>query len=152
VAQRTFTLNTEPHKAVVGDTLLHFLPEVLGTEMLDAYAILQAAQQAAKDGGDAETLRTSLRAVREFLAALMTDESATLLLTLDVITADNVVAASFTDPAAAKASSASLPGSKVRERLQLPQRILLELLEWVMELHGAGTGASARPTMPSAAS
>ena len=150
MAQRTFTLNTEPHEAVVGDTVLHFMPELLGTEMLDAYNILLAAQRTAKDGGDTEALRSTLRSTREFLAALMTEESATRFLTLDVVTADNVVTSSFTDPAQARAMAESLSGARVCDRVQLPQRILTELLEWVMELHGAG--ASGRPTMPSSGS
>lgn len=150
MAQRTFTLNTEPHEAKIGDAVLRFMPEVLGTEMLDAYATLQEAQRDAADSGDPEVVRNTLRSVREFLAALMTEGSATEFLTLDVVTADNVVAASFTVPAQAHASAASLPGSKVRDRIQLPQRILMELLEWVVELHGGG--AAARPTGRSAGS
>lgn len=150
MAKRTFTLNTEPHEAEIGDTVLRFLPEVLGTEMLDAYTTLQAAQQGTADGGDPEAVRATLRSVREFLAALMTEESAGLFLTLDVVTADNVVAASFTTPELAYKSAESLPGAKVRDRIQLPQRTLTELLEWVVELHGGGT--SARPTMPSSGS
>jgi hypothetical protein len=110
VARKQFTINKEPHVAVIGDDLeLQFLPEVMGDEFLEKYG---AMQDAYKDLGvdlnnmtglDVDTLRGAVRILREFLAGLMLPES--------------------------------VPDF---EAARLPDRVLIQLMEWAVELYGGG--------------
>lgn len=112
MATRTFSLNTDPHVAQIGDAELKFQPEILGDEFLDGYTKLSEAQKAV--GGDEAAadpvqVRKVTGALREFLSDLMLPES-----------------------------------REVFANLRLPDRVLIELTEWVTELYGGG--ANARPT------
>lgn len=119
MAERHFTLYTDPHVAHVGPHDLFFEPEVIGTEFVEAYTRLQQVQE---EVTEATTPRkaTATRhakaidlsaaskldpAMRDFLAAFMLPESAELFVTL-----------------------------------RLPQRVLVELIEFVTELYGGGSG------------
>ncbi|MDN3056843.1 hypothetical protein PH213_20275 [Streptomyces sp. SRF1] len=151
--KKTFALNTEPHVADVGGTELLFQPEVMGDDFMDAYAELREAQRGSgvdpDDLSDADPgqLRQVSRALRGFLAHLMLPESAELLTRLDVV-ADGAVIASFQDLEEAQEHADHTTGAKVVDGLRLPDRVLVELMEWVIELYGGGE----RPPMSSSVS
>jgi hypothetical protein len=113
MARKSFTINTEPHVATVGDLELEFKPEVIGGEFLEAYGELREAQSVLSEGKpgelSAEQARDVHKAMREFLAGFML-------------------------PHSAEAFSA----------VSLPDRILVQLLEWISEVYGGGS--TARPT------
>lgn len=161
MAKKSFALNTEPHVADVGGTELHFQPEVMGDEFMDALAGLKTAQKAASgidlddlQSVDPQALRTAARGLRVFLAELMLPESAAVFLRLNVVRA-GVVLESFQDPDEAAAfAEESGEGARVVDELRLPDRILVDLMEWVTELYGGGaderpptsSGGSAKPS------
>lgn len=146
MAVRDFALNTEPHIANVGETQLRFQPEVMGDEFLEAYAVMRDATKrkegvdvAELDTSSPQALRAVTRSLRLFLAELMLPESADLLTRLDVVVGEDVVK-SFNDLDEANAWAASHTGTpaKVRDALRLPDRILVQLLEWTVELYSGG--------------
>lgn len=117
MAEKSFSINTEPHVANIGNHRLEFLPEVVGTDFAEGYATLVEVQQKVKttkasstkhakaEGMDPKTLRELHDGMRAFLSGLMMPDSQELFATL-----------------------------------RLPDRILVQLLEWVAELYGGGSG------------
>lgn len=114
---RTFTLNVDPHAAVIGDVTLWFQAEAVGTEFLDAYKDLRAVQQkvqgskasstkhAKAEDVSTETLAELHAAMRSFVGTFLMPESRDAFTTL-----------------------------------RLPDRVLLQLVEYMAELYGSGTG------------
>lgn len=156
MAKKTFALNTEPHVASVGDTDLLFKAEVMGDEFMDALGELREAQKAASgidledlQSLDSDALRAASRALRNFLAELMLPESAAVFTRVEVI-ADGAVVATYQDRAAAQEHADGIAGAKVADALPLPDRILVQLMEWVTELYGGG--ADQRPPTSSSGS
>jgi hypothetical protein len=158
VAKRTFALNTEPHVATVGGQELEFQPEVMGDEFMDALSELKEAQKAASGVDlddlstvDPDKLRGAARGLRGFLAKLMLPDSAALFTRLDVVK-DGAVLESFQDQEEANAYAAEVKGggARVVDAMRLPDRILVDLMEWVTELYGGG--ADERPPTSSGAS
>ncbi|MFF5655196.1 hypothetical protein [[Kitasatospora] papulosa] len=158
--RKSFALNTEPHVADVGGTELKFEPEVMGDEFLDAYAEMREGQEAKgvdlDNLGDANPadVRRVVRSLRVFLARQMLPESAADFLRVNVIDATGTVLATFDDQggpdglAEAEAFAAEEPGRRIVDVLRFPTRVVVELLEWVVELYGGGD----RPTTSSSAS
>ncbi|MFF0087792.1 hypothetical protein ACFYR1_50550 [Streptomyces canus] len=152
--RRSFALNTQPHVAEIGDTELEFQPEVMGDEFLDSYSEMRDAQQS--KGIDLENLgeadpavvRGTVRALRVFLARQMMPESAGKFLRVNVVDPGGEVLASYDDLAEAEAAATDAPGRRVVDELRLPTRVIVELLEWIVELYGGGD----RPTTSSSAS
>ncbi|MFZ4160425.1 hypothetical protein ACOZDE_18640 [Streptomyces griseoincarnatus] len=156
MAKKTFALNTEPHVATVGDTDLLFKPEVMGDEFMDALHDLQEVQKAASgvdledlQNLDADALRKTARALRGFLAELMLPASAELFTRVDVV-ADGKVVASYGNREEADKHAEGIAGAKAVDTLRLPDRILVQLMEWVIELYGGG--ADERPPTSSSGS
>lgn len=154
MANKSFAINKEPHVAEIGDDLeLEFQPEVMGDEFMDAYQQLRDAQQQSGvdlddlSGVEGTDLRRVTRAVRVFLGGLMLPESAALMLRLDVV-ADGKVMESHDDLDTALARAAELEGARVVDGLRLPDRVLLQLVDWVIELYSGGQ----RPPTQSAGS
>lgn len=155
MTRKSFALNKDPHVADLGDLgELHFTPEVYGDRFLDAYSELQDAQQAlGADGGDTSslsgpTLRALYGAIRTYLTKMMTDESADRFSRYEVSREGQVIEV-FRDRAEADGYAEGL-GAGVRvvdKSMQLPDRVLIEIMEWSIELYGGG--AKARPTGPS---
>ncbi|MCX5326275.1 hypothetical protein [Streptomyces sp. NBC_00120] len=146
---RTFTLNTTPHVATVGETELLFQPEVMGDEFLDAYESLQDSQQSLGvdvnnlAAADPENLRAVVRSLRLFLARLMLPESAQTFAQWEVVKNGQAVSTHATPDEAAQAASEVKGATTVKDAgMRLPDRVLVELLEWVVELYGGGQ----RPT------
>ncbi|MFF0092662.1 hypothetical protein ACFYSF_22250 [Streptomyces canus] len=156
MATRDFAVRTEPHVATLGDLgELHFVAEVFGDEFLDGYNQVQEAQKSL--GGeedltkmDPDALRRIYGSMRQFLATLMTPESAERWLRFEVVKANKVVD-HFRSRDEAEAKAAEL-GATARVRdvsMRVPDRVLVELLEWTTELYGGGND---RPTTPSSGS
>lgn len=161
MARTKIALNTEPHVVEVGDTELLFQPEVMGDEFLDAYGELREAQQAM--GVDVENLsnldtaaiRTAARAMRIFLAKLMLPESAEFFTRVEVVK-DGKVLKDFHDWAEAEvyAAKGKGGGTRVRWGFQLPDRVIVQIMEFVVGLYGGGqdqrpptsSSASAKPS------
>jgi hypothetical protein len=154
MARKTFALETEPHVAALGDgTELHFLPEIYGDRFLDAYAELQAAQEElGSEKGDTEglsgdKLRALYAAIRVFLVKIMTEECADRFNRFEVSRDGEVVEAFRTKEEADLFAETTTGTVRVVDRsIQLPTRLLVELMEWCIELYGGG---QKRPTGPS---
>lgn len=118
--RRKFSLNTEPHVAEIGDNIiLKFKPEVQGTDFIDAYVDIKSVTDRYKASGDGDDSDVDTEALRE--AVVKTHEFVAGFL---------------------------LPESKEEfDRLGLPDRVVAELMEFVMELYSGG-----RPTGRSPAS
>lgn len=144
--QKTFALNREPHVADIGETQLLFQPEVMGDDFVEAYTALRSTQQASgvniddMDGIDPDQLRKVSRGMRTFLGHLMLPESAELFTRLDVVKGGKILG-SFAEPEEAEAFAAKAKGggAKVTDSLRLPDRVLVELLEWVVSLYSGGS-------------
>lgn len=127
MAQKKFTVNTEPHEADLGTAKLYFKPEIMSDELLDAWIPLQAKLDDAREAIDGEATADVSRsdrlaeirergikttqALREFLAELMVPESV-----------------------------------EIFNGLKLSDRVLIELERWLLEVYGI------RPTGPSVGS
>lgn len=154
MARKSFTLNRQPHIADLGEGLeLHFLPEIDGDQFVDAYAELQAAQAATgtedgkTDGLSADALQGLLRAIRTFLARIMTDECAARFDRFEVAKGGKVIEAFQSKEEAEDFADKAGAGHRVNDKsVRLPARVLLELTEWAVELYGGG---QKRPTGPS---
>lgn len=155
MATKDFAIRTENHVANFGDLgTLEFVPEILGDEFLQGYTQVMDAQKALGDNPDLTSMDpTVLREVygnmRQFLASLMTPESAERFLRFEVIKGGKTVA-HFRSRAEAEARAGELGGSSSVEdkSWRLPDRVLVELMEWTTELYGGGD----RPTGPSSGS
>jgi hypothetical protein len=153
--RKSFALNTQPHVAEIGDIELEFQPEVMGDEFMDAYAEMRDAQQSKGvdldnlSEADPSVVRGTVRALRVFLARQMLPESAAKFLRVNVVDSSGEVLASYDDLAEAEACAAERPGRRVVDDLRFPTRVIVELLEWVVELYGGGGD---RPTTSSSAS
>lgn len=151
MAKKTFALNTEPHIADIGGTELRFVAEVMGDAFMDAYEGLREAQRTATgldvddlSGASTDQIRSLTQALRDFLVRLMEADSAEFFSRLNVVV-DGAVVESHTDRATAEERAAGIDGAKVVYAYQLPDRVLVELLEWVVVLYG-GAGGTRPPT------
>ncbi|MFI1703062.1 hypothetical protein [Streptomyces griseoruber] len=152
--RKSFALHTEPHVADIGGTELLFQAEVMGDEFMDAYAELRDAQKAkgvdmdSLAEADPKDVRRTVRALRLFLARQMVEDSADLFLRLNVVSGGETLE-TFQDFDQAEEFAAQHEGARVVDELRLPTRVIVELLEWVVELYGGG---GTRPTTSSSAS
>lgn len=119
MAEKSFAIRTEPHRADIGGTVLLLQPEVVGAEFTDAYAEVRKVQSLVRsvEGGgkasstkhksevDPEALRKISDAMREFVRGFLLEES-----------------------------------RPVFDGMRLPDRVLVELMQWVAELYGGGSG------------
>ncbi|MFI0934571.1 hypothetical protein ACH4RG_22975 [Streptomyces sp. NPDC021019] len=142
--KKSFALNVEPHEAAIGEHTLLFQPEVMGDQFLDAYERLRTTQRAAGVDGDLTAaepavLRQVVDELRVFLANLMLPESAKVFAQWEV-RAGGETLGSYGSPAEAAdaAESAGDGAAVVSVSLPLPDRIMVELLEFAVELYGGG--------------
>jgi hypothetical protein len=105
---KKFSINTEPHRAEVGDETYLFQPEIEGDELLDAWAALRDRVPDRGEGTDGltademrERTRESRLALKEFVGSFMLDESRDAFI-----------------------------GAK------LPDRVVLEMQQWMLETYG----------------
>ncbi|MFD5788566.1 hypothetical protein ACFWH1_18330 [Streptomyces sp. NPDC127037] len=158
MARKQITLNTEPHVVEIGADELLFQPEVMGDEFVEAFTDFREAVLVANgvdlddmDSLTPENLRSIASGMRTFLARLMLPESAELFTRVDVTGADGEVLGSFQSWADATAFVDGLSGQtgKPRWAMRLPDRVLVEIMEFVVELYGGGADQRP-PTSPSA--
>ncbi|MGD9485747.1 hypothetical protein WDH52_21255 [Streptomyces sp. TRM70308] len=143
MANKKFALNTQPHVAEIGDDVtLYFRPEVMGDEFLDSYGRLQETQKFLNvDLSDAASVDLShVRQVnvelRVFLASLMLPESAEEFARWEVQVGGKTVSSHGEPEVARKAAEGRKGATVVDAGLRLPDRVLVELMEWVVELYG----------------
>ncbi|MEV0016704.1 hypothetical protein [Streptomyces tendae] len=151
MATKNFSFNTDPHVATVNGRNLLFEPEVMGDAYMDAFAELKEAQAAASGIDlddlstlDPNTLRGATRGLRQFLGRMMLPESAQEFLAVEAVTADGTVLSFHQDWEEAEEAAAQVAGARARWVWQMPDRVLVDLMEWVTELYGGGS--KARPT------
>lgn len=145
MASKTFALNTEPHVATVAGVDLLFQPEVMGDEFLDAFESLQSAYKSASVDPDdltqltGDRLREITGSVRKFLAEMMLPESAHVFIQWQVranARGGKVLGTYGTLAEAEQAAKATKGATVFDSGMRLPDRILIELMEWVLEVHG----------------
>lgn len=123
MADRTFNLNTQPHQAMIGDTVLKFEPEVIGSDFAEAYTSLQTLQTRVGDMGKPQRA-TSTKHAKDTGPAV-----------------DGQVLKDLSDGMRSFLRKFMLPESQTEfDGMRLPDRVLVELLEWVAELYGGGSG------------
>lgn len=121
MAERVFTIRTEPHRAVIGETTLFLVPEANSGDFLDSYNQMRTAQEVLhrKTNGskssstkhakasevDTEALAQVNRSMRDFVTRFLLPDSV-----------------------------------PVFQNMTLPDRVLLELIEFAAELYGGGSG------------
>lgn len=142
MAEKSFSIQTEPHLAKIGDVTLSFVPEANGSELIQNYSKLRKIQQSVNLEENPEDALKVIRAAREFLGSLMLPESQELFTTLDVVADDGKILASFRSMERAEAEAARYVEAKIVDRFPLPQRVMTKLTEWALEVLGGG----ARPT------
>ncbi|MFM9594077.1 hypothetical protein ACKI16_24000 [Streptomyces scabiei] len=153
--RRSFALNKTPHVADLGDVELKFQPEVMGDEFLEGYVNLQEAYKGLSGGGgndgagmDLGQAAGIIRELRTFLCKLLIPESKEVFSRFVVSKAGKELSVHLTREEAESAADGA-KGATVRdESLQLPLRVLMEILEWIATLYGG----DARPTGSSTAS
>lgn len=154
MAIKQISLNTEPHVAEVGPHRLLFQPEIFGDQFLDSFSRLQEVQKqfsgAELTAMSGDQVRILYQEMRAFLARLMTPESAEEFISFEVVWGDDRSGPYSSREAAQQFADALGDDAKVVDRsILLPDRVLVELMEWVVELYG---GAGARPTGSSSGS
>lgn len=118
---KSFHLNTEPHVATVGTVDLLFEAEVIGAEFASAYAALREVQAKLPERSAKATSTKHAKKDGEL------PEPAVLA---EISEAMREFIGRFLLPA----SREDFAG------LRLPDRVLVELMEWVAELYGGGSG------------
>lgn len=121
MTERVFSLRTEPHRAVIGDIVLLFEPESYGADFLDSYNKLRAVQSRV----GRKTVGTKASSSKH---AKEPDLSAEDLADLNSTMREFITR--FLLPESAEVFKAT----------RLPDRILLELIEFAAELYGGGSG------------
>lgn len=143
VASKSFHINTEPHTAIIGDVTLSFEAEVIGAEFASAYAGLKVAQKQITDAGDnvgeAELLAVN-KGMREFVSRFLLPESKRVFDRFEINYKDQVEAFTDSVAAAARAEELGVTDTLVDKSLKLPDRVLVQLLEFVAGLYGGGSG------------
>ena len=118
MATKKFSLHTEPHVAEIGDELAFELqPEVSGDEFLDSYDALKERYGGLQFGATADLNSIQTGDLREAIAAVR-----------------------------AFLASLMLPDSAARfETTPLPNRIVMQMLEWAMEIYGGDRPPTSSP-------
>lgn len=119
--ERVFEIRTEPHRAVIGAETLLFEPEAVGAEYVTLYAELQRKQEevSAKTAPRKASSTKHAKPVVDDLSNLIELEEAMRNFLASFMLAESKL---------------------VFHQMRLPQRILIELIEWIGELYGGGSG------------
>lgn len=128
---KKFEINEEPHEAEIGSHTLRLKPEVLSDELLDSFVNMQMGFQSPAERDAAEELdKTDPEGRAERLRTRGQRTTATLR---------------------AFVRSFLLEDSAVEfDQMEIPDRVLLELQRWTMEVYGLRpTGPSSGSSMPS---
>lgn len=120
MATRNFSLNTEPHSAVIGDKTFLFQPEVTGAEFADVYNELREVQKKIKDAGGGKASSTKHAKEADVSSDTLKELSAAMY---------------------GFAVAFMLPESRDEfAKMRVPDRVLVQLMEWITELYGGGSG------------
>lgn len=121
MASKTFEIRTEPHEAVLGDVKLYFVPEVGGAAFATAYAALREVQKkvGASEGSKSSSTKHAKEA-KDLDPAVLGEISEAL----------HTFVRQFLVPAS----------RELFDGMGLPDRVLVQLMEWVAELYGGGSG------------
>lgn len=112
MATKSFAIRTEPHEALIGDVRLLFVSEVIGAVFAQAYAELRDVQKAVNDAQSAKD--------GSFDPAVLTE----------LHEAMRSFVRTFLTPESHSAFNS----------MQLPDRVLVQLIEWTGELYGGASG------------
>lgn len=121
MAERVFEVRTKPHTARIGDQTFLFQPEAEGAEFVKAYTELQDVQAEV-----ARKLKPAKASSSKHAKQAETDLS--IVADLD------------------RAMREFLSGLMLEESREafaatrIPQRVLVEMIEWTAELYGGGSG------------
>lgn len=118
MAEKVFALNTTPHVAVVGEDRYEFLPEVVGADFADAYGKLKLMQDKVR------TVKAGKGPKDKGGGALDPKVLSELSRTMN-----DFIEGFMLDESQARWRAA-----------RLPDRILVQMIEWVAELYGGGQG------------
>ena len=120
MATKTFEIRTDPHEAVIGATTLLLEPEVVGAEFAQAYAAIREVQQKVKSAQASKGTSTKHAKSDGLDADVLTELSESMRQFIRRF---------------------MLPDSKtIFDGMRLPDRILVQLMEYVAELYGGGSG------------
>lgn len=120
MAERVFEIRTEPHKAVIGSVTILFEPEVVGAVFAQSYNKLRAAQEKVSAAKGSKANSSKSAKAENVSPELMAELSKTML---EFVT------------------GFVLPESEADfNKLRLPDRVLVQLMEWTAELYGGGGG------------
>jgi hypothetical protein len=119
---KTFVINTSPHEAAVGGDVLLFKPEVTGAEFLRAYDKLRTVQKKvmSSEGGKASSTKH---------AKADENVSTEVLIELNGVMIEFITFFLHDDHS-----------RQVFGGLSLPDRVLGQMIEWIAELYGGGSG------------
>lgn len=118
--QRTFEIRTEPHQAVIGDVTLLLEPEIEGARFATAYDKLRTVQTKVNASKGNKASSTKHAKDDGLDAATLTELSSAMREFIDGFL---------------------LPESRaVFESMRLPDRVLIQLMEYAAELYGGGSG------------
>lgn len=121
MATRTFEINTEPHEAVLGKDIVYFMPEVVGAEFIQAYDGLREVQKKlnAASGGKASSTKHAKDS--DVDGDLLGQLYAAMRTFIRKFLANDEERVKF-------------------DKLTVPDRVLVQLVEYVAELYGGGSG------------
>lgn len=120
--RKRFTVNTEPHVAEIGDDEFLFKPEAYTDELMDAWASLRTLEDA--------TAQTRTK----------DPDDGTPVDPTEVVERAKRASASIRQFVVSMMLEASIPRFN---EVKLPDRVLIELMRWVMEVYGLRpTGSS----------
>lgn len=161
MARHKFALNQEPHVAEIGDNItLEFHPEVMGDAYLDAWERLQDAYRslgldpsdtAALEKAGADAVRRLNTSMRVFLAGLMLPESAKKYAWWEARDGSDTVVYEGGDPDEAARVAEQTGGTVTDVGLKLPDRVHVELMQWIGEVYGqrpTGSSGGSAPASP----
>lgn len=121
MVERVFEIRTEPHRVRIGEAVLLFEPEVYGAEFLDAYNhLVDVQKRVSRKTSGVKASSTKHAKEPDITAAELTELNNTM----------REFTARFLLPE-------SVP---VFEAMKIPDRILLQLIEFAAELYGGGSG------------
>lgn len=123
MATRTFEIRTEPHLATIGEDTLAFTPEVIGADFAQAYDKLRQVQSKVKAAQAGKASSTKHAKEDGIGSDVLSELSAAM----------REFVGGFLMPESVTVFAA----------MRLPDRILIQLMEWVAELYGGGSGNQA---------
>lgn len=120
MATKVFEIRTDPHEAVIGDITLLLEPEVVGAEFAQAYSTLREVQKKVKDAQATKGTSTKHAKADGLDAGLLSELSESMR---------------------GFVRRFMLPDSQtIFDGMRLPDRVLVQLMEYVAELYGGGSG------------